>query len=152
MMIPTQMIRARRAIGFGLVALAVTLLSGCGGSDVVSVSGKVTYNGKPVTGGSLTFLPVASGESKEAGKPGGAVIQSDGTFVVGTHSENDGAIPGKHKVSFTPPEMPYPEGKDPKPGQARPKSGFERLVVKTSEIEIKSSTSNLEIELVMPGR
>jgi hypothetical protein len=45
-----QCTRPRRA---GLVGAVVLLAAGCGG--VADVSGKVTYKGKPVVTGSVTF-------------------------------------------------------------------------------------------------
>ncbi|MFL5241216.1 MAG: carboxypeptidase-like regulatory domain-containing protein [Gemmataceae bacterium] len=51
---------------------------GCGaGAKTVNVSGKVTYQGKPLPGGKITFYP------KEGGKlnPASADIQEDGTYA-----------------------------------------------------------------------
>ena len=63
--------------------------------DLIPVKGKVTYKGKPLTKGTITFEPdgygrMASGE-----------LQSDGTFVLTTLKEGDGVVAGDHRVSIT---------------------------------------------------
>ena len=64
---------------------------GCNSSNLVSVKGKVTYNDKPVTSGTISFIaddkPAAYGE-----------LQPDGTYTLHTDKPNDGATPGKYKV------------------------------------------------------
>lgn len=91
------------------VALSVfaALLSGCGGGeyDTAPVTGTVTFNGRPVTTGQIRFVP--QGESPDAvltGKPAQGKVQSDGTFVLTTYEEGDGAVIGKHRVYYSPPE------------------------------------------------
>jgi hypothetical protein len=42
------------------------------------------------------FEPLASGEDKLVGKPAYAEIQSDGSFVLSTFGDGDGAVVGKH--------------------------------------------------------
>ena len=39
------------------VALGLALALGCGARDKGEVVGKVVFNGQPVTGGSITFVP-----------------------------------------------------------------------------------------------
>ncbi len=64
-----------------LIALLPVLLLvayGCGGNKAApaGVSGKVTYQGKPVTGGQISFIPDGSGS------PYTSQIKSDGTYQV----------------------------------------------------------------------
>ena len=50
----------RLYVKFSLLCLALMTLQGCGGSDEVEkhqVTGTVTYNGKPIEKGSITFDP-----------------------------------------------------------------------------------------------
>jgi hypothetical protein len=56
-----------------LVLLALPLASGCGGQAKGTVSGKVTYQGKPVPSGFVTFLV-------ENGAPVHSDIRSDGSY------------------------------------------------------------------------
>ncbi len=87
------------------------MTTGCGGSGnrlpTAKASGVVLYDNAPLNGGSLLFVPVAGGPSAQA------MINSDGTFVVGTYTQSDGAVPGEYQVSVTPGPDPSEEGKLP---------------------------------------
>ncbi|UUO08725.1 hypothetical protein M4951_10500 [Blastopirellula sp. J2-11] len=70
------------------------LISGCssgGRLETAAVTGKVTYQGKPLPYGSISFRP-------EAGSPAYAKIKEDGTYSLSTFGNGDGAIVGKHQV------------------------------------------------------
>ena len=125
-------------------------LSGCAESgqyDTAPVKGSVTFEGKPVEGGALTFVPAGAG----SGKPGAAQVQSDGTYVLGTYVEADGAVLGKHKVSYSPPTVELPEGVELQPGESTPPSPWDGLVPKTAEVEVAVGSNRIDIELVAPG-
>jgi hypothetical protein len=84
-----------------LAALCCGACWGCGpaGSgrmpDAIPVKGKVLYKGQPVTKGSVTFEP--DGFGREAhGR-----IQSDGSFVLTTYKDGDGAVAGHHRVAVS---------------------------------------------------
>ena len=80
-------------VTFGLLLLS--LLGGCQrGPKIVPVRGTVTYQGKPLRTGSVIFQPAM-------GQPASGIIQSDGTFVLSTRKEGDGATVGPHKVKIT---------------------------------------------------
>lgn len=60
---------------FSLAALTLCLCLGCGGSEpTTTVTGKVTYEGKPVTSGVINFRAVNGGD------PFGGGLQTDGTY------------------------------------------------------------------------
>jgi hypothetical protein len=84
----------RRVVTCGALVCSVLVLAGCGGDRLrtAKVNGKVTYKGKPVPNGTVTFIPEGGGPSATG------EIQSDGTFTMTTYSSGDGAILGKHKV------------------------------------------------------
>lgn len=135
-----------------LVAAGLVGLVGCdGGPEVARVGGAVTYKGKPVTGGSLTFVPQANGKPLP-GKPASAVVQEDGTYKLATLGADDGAVVGKHTISYSPPVLPFPPGKDPPQGASPPPSGFEGLAPKTTEVEVRSGTNTIDIELAPAKR
>ncbi|MBI3469435.1 MAG: hypothetical protein HY000_41060 [Planctomycetes bacterium] len=82
-----------------LVLALVTLPAlGCGEKsntpETAPVTGTVTYKGKPVIGGTVTFIP-----EQGPGNPGIGDIQSDGTYSLTTYDRDDGAVLGKHKVT-----------------------------------------------------
>ena len=102
----------KRALAIGRLAALAGLLAGCGsGEDLPAttpVKGKVTYQGQPVPKGTVTFQPAN-------GRPATGQIQPDGTFVLSTFGDKDGAIPGKHAVMIVsqdgdPTKMPSSPG------------------------------------------
>lgn len=110
------------------VAVVCFCLPGCGGNQfpVAPAKGKVVAGGKPVTSGSITFVPMGSVDSLEAGKPASAAIGADGTFVLSTFNRFDGAILGKHKVQYNGTEDEDSEEDEPasegEEGSAEPKT------------------------------
>ncbi len=81
--------------------LGALALSGCGSNEgphaspTVQVKGKITYQGKPMSKGEITFEPVNIGREAQG------AIQSDGTYVMTTFKKDDGAVPGVHRVAIT---------------------------------------------------
>jgi hypothetical protein len=75
-------------------------LFGCGGSDGVGqVEGKVSYQGKPILSGTVTFTSI------DPKKPaGGGGINPDGTYFA------DGVPTGECKVTVTSPGAPAGSG------------------------------------------
>jgi hypothetical protein len=146
------------------LSLVAALLTGCGGGeyDTAPVTGTVTFNGQPVTTGKIRFVP--QGESPDAlltGKPAAGEVQSDGTFVLTTYEEGDGAILGKHRVYFSPPEgnstdetQELDANGDPLPSKATTQKGpfancgfaTEKIVEDTADGE---NTYNLELTTVV---
>lgn len=80
----------------------VLALVGCGGNKfpVAKVSGVCNCNGQPLTAGLVVFEPVPKpgSDRKESGRAAAGVIQQDGTYVLSTFGNNDGAIVGTHRV------------------------------------------------------
>jgi hypothetical protein len=89
--------RARVLLGCLLVAVL-----GCGGSKkFASVSGKVTMNGKPLAGATVSFQPVAP-EGAPAPGPGSVGKTDDnGDFRLETTTGQSGALVGPHRVSIS---------------------------------------------------
>lgn len=82
-----------------LATISFLMLAGCGpGFTVAPVSGKVTCKGVPIKDASITFSPIGKEGEKEPGKAAGGSVDDNGQFFVGTYSEKDGAILGKHRV------------------------------------------------------
>jgi hypothetical protein len=93
------------------------LLAGCGPSrpTTVPVSGRVTWQGKPVVEGRITFYPTA-------GRPATAAIGPDGVYHLRTFEANDGAVPGKHCVTIEAKHVSRP--KQPKSIEQEMREGF----------------------------
>lgn len=93
-----------RNVSFGLVWVLGAALSGCGGAasppgsdeekPLVPFSGVVTYNGKPLQGAMITFLPV-----DERGTIGQGDTDAEGKFSL-KYQGRPGTAPGPYKVSI----------------------------------------------------
>ncbi len=82
------------------LGLAACLVTGCGGGGgprpaTGKVHGKVLYNGKPLTKGTVIFVPIL-GKGGETGQSASGAIDPDGSFTLTTFNSNDGAILGQH--------------------------------------------------------
>ncbi len=89
---------------FFSVGLLVMLLVpfGCSSQiSVVPVTGTVEYNGEPVVGAAVTFVP-------EEGKSASGITDSSGKFTLTTNEDGDGAIPGNHTVTVLALAAPMP--------------------------------------------
>lgn len=124
-----------------LAGACLLFVAGCG-SSANSVTGKVTFQGQPVTGGNITLVPEAGG-----GKPAAADIQADGMFTMKPGSDTGGAVTGRNRVMYSAPVMELPAGTELQPGQRPPMSPFEGLRPKTEIVEVKSGKNSIEIEL-----
>ena len=138
-----------------LLAAALPLLSaGCGGADqmpTAAVSGSVTHDGKPVPGGTILFLPIASESQKDPGKGASGVVK-DGAYTLSTYSEGDGAIIGKHRVVYSAPQVEQASAASPEGGHnAQPeKSPYEGMTADPAEVEVTASTDKIDIKLIKP--
>jgi hypothetical protein len=81
-----------------LAALALLALLGCGrsGPEMARVTGKVTYQGKPVPKGTIAFIAVDSHARNATG-----AIAPDGTYRLQTEEPNDGAQLGEYRVTVS---------------------------------------------------
>ncbi len=134
---------------FGGLAFVIGCGGGSGEKPTASVTGKVTFNGEPVKGGSLNFAPAGGGA--EPGKPGTAEIGEDGTYSVSTYGDGDGAVVGPHTVSYSAPspEAAEAEGGDEGHVAAKP-SEYDGLVPKETKVTVESGGSTIDVELVKP--
>jgi hypothetical protein len=131
-----------------LAAFSVIVMTGCG-SKSNAVTGKVTYNGQPVTGGSLTFLPVTSsaGDPQAAGKPAAANVDSAGNYKLIPGGDSGGAAKGMNRVVYSAPVSDIPAGVELQPGQGPAPSPFDGLRPKTETVEVKPGNNTIDIEL-----
>ncbi len=117
-----------------------------------TVKGNVTYNGKKVTAGNLTFFPDVPEEQVEAGKPAVATIQPDGSYQLSTYSKNDGALPGTYRVAYAPPSPEAAEGEADLQKIAEQARQYGALGVPTTfRVTIKPGVNQINIKLVQVG-
>lgn len=90
--------RHRRGCSAAAIAALSLLLPACGssGPEMASVSGKVTYEGNPVTKGTISFQPL-----DPAGRPAVGEIGPDGSYSLQTEVPGDGALLGEYRVAIT---------------------------------------------------
>ena len=120
-------------------ALGPAGCGGAGGNDMAPVHGTVTLDGKPLAEGFVFVTPAE-------GKMATGAIQSDGSFVLGTNSDSDGAKTGTHPVTVKPP--PPQEGMPPSAvAQTLPRH-YRKASTSGLTVEVKPNTDNeLKIEL-----
>jgi hypothetical protein len=134
--------RTPAALGLTLAAVLLLGLTGCG-SGKATVSGRVTFNGEPVSRGSITLLP-AGGKGQPAGgnvenggfsirevEPGEKTVQIMAVYPIGREKRDDGSeleivgdllpadwgLDSKHTLTVTAPTTTHEfaiEGPDPR--------------------------------------
>lgn len=95
----------------GCLCLACVFLATANGCSkgvslkTVPVTGKVTLDGKPLSGATVTFLQASPGADGSGGAPSSGITGADGSYKLITMASGrdivDGAPPGNYKVSVT---------------------------------------------------
>jgi hypothetical protein len=130
---------ARYAVLFaGAVSI---LIAGCGDGRPkrVPVAGQVLIDGKPLTTGSVQFVP-------EGGRPSQGEIDASGRFRLTCYEKDDGALVGTHRVAII-------SAKELSPYEVRWFTPKKFADFKTSGItkEITGPTEDLVIEISWEG-
>jgi len=85
-------------LAVAIVGMGAVLIVGCGDTTGLEkrypVSGKVTYQGKPLEKGRINFIP-----TQDTGRAAAGEIE-DGEYSLTTAEPGDGAIPGSYKVTI----------------------------------------------------
>ena len=112
---------------------------------MAKVTGKVTYNGKPVSKGTVTFITTVEGGGRNAT----GEIQPDGSYKLQTEAPGDGAQLGEYKVTiyshddvildYTPPKPIPPKILVPEKYEKPGTSGL------TKKVERGSNTINFDL-------
>jgi hypothetical protein len=87
---------ALRWVSLSLMGVICVVIAGCGesgGPRLYPATGKVTYNGTPVTGANLTFV-------HSDGQVSAASTDGQGAFAMVTFGR-PGAVPGQYQVAIT---------------------------------------------------
>ncbi len=96
-------IAARRRTFAFCAALSISL-AGCGSSatgdrlPVFPATGRLVFDGRPVTGAYIVLHPKTAGEGRSIPRPH-AVAAADGSFTLTSYESNDGAPAGDYAVT-----------------------------------------------------
>jgi hypothetical protein len=124
-----------------LLLLTLPLAVGCGDSSIerVPVSGQVLIDGRPLTSGTIQFVP-------EEGRPASAAIQSDGRFELASESvgraKEIGTAPGRYRVQVASSKIV-----DEKTIQWNAPSKYADFRTSGLEVTIDTPTKDLRIQL-----
>ena len=89
-------------VGTGFLATVL----GCSTERSAPVSGRVTFDAKPLAGAHVTFQPLAGGESPDPGGGSYGVTAADGSYTLQlVQGEGAGAVVGKHRVEISMPNL-----------------------------------------------
>jgi hypothetical protein len=148
--------RALAQLHLAAALSALAVVGGCGGPsfDVAPVRGLVTVDGKPMPQGRVMFAPLAREGTAEVGKPAYGVIQPDGTYVLGTFDDDDGAVVGEHWITIysAPPYVERPPDA-PEPPDQMPKNipKFVKMKVPGGRVSVEAGKDN-ELNIRLTSR
>ena len=123
------------------VLITALVAAGCGGKRPYPVEGKIVFSDGTAATALAGFL-VGMDSGGQVGANG--MVQADGSFRVGTYENDDGALPGKYRVSLTPPDPPLDQPA-PKP-IIDPKYGDFATSGLNAEIKAGSNPITLTVE------
>jgi hypothetical protein len=84
------------------LALVALWVPGCGDPKVVSVSGRVTFDGQPLAGAHVVFQPISAGKEMNPGSGSYGITDADGRYTLKVVDTGEsGAFIGKHRVEIT---------------------------------------------------
>ena len=139
-----------RAVALIILGAAVLALAGCGSNQLKTavVRGTVTYKGKPVPNGTISFVPTS-------GPSATGEIQPDGSYVLTTYRKGDGAVLGPHTVVIVAMQDMsdrLPEARQPLPPAIIPLK-YTSLATSDlkADVENKENTINFDLQ-GEPGR
>jgi hypothetical protein len=120
----------RNPVKFVSIAFLAVALCGCSKSaNVGEVTGRVTYQGKPVAFAAVEFQPLGDGKSSLGW------TDENGDYTAMYTLSQEGVLIGKHKVSL---RTYPPEGESPPPVPAEYAQG--------KEFEVLPGSNRLDIE------
>ncbi len=124
-----------------VVLFSLPAITGCNenGRALAPVSGLITLDGKPLSGGSIVCQPLAPPGSIIAGKGSGAYCDADGRFQLETLDGRPGAVVGEHRVRIYGPRTQQAAVSDGDGGRA-----------KARELVPKKYNHNTELTLTVP--
>lgn len=122
-----------KCVAARLLSASLALFVGCAdGPELANVTGKVTYNGKPVIGATIYFIPL------DDGKQSIGYTDDDGQYELQYTLQRSGALIGRHRISI----------------QIFPRKGIEPVPVPAKyggssevQVDVVSGSNRFDIEL-----
>jgi len=139
-----------RRMAFQAAGLSLIIAWGCGTGDskpfpnMVLCSGEITFDGKPLDHGTVTFAPIDPNGESAYGKI------SNGQFQMMTTVSAPGVIKGQYRVkveSLGPPPPKVP-GQMPLPGISLIPEKYGNPQTSGLEVDIQKKNSPVKLELV----
>lgn len=121
-------------LSIGLITAGCSMLAGCGGSNLATVRGNVTFDGTPLETGSIVFEP-ADG----IGPVAGGIIEN-GQYLL---SDDSAAMPGTKIVRIT---AARPTGRKIEGGPPSPPGTLVDEVIYVPDRYGKDSTQSVQLE------
>jgi len=93
----TTIVMSKHILRVATLSLFLGVIGGCGGggAGTSGVSGHIKYKGKPLAKANVSFTPLDGASRAATG-----LTDDSGYYKLGTFSSNDGALPGKYRVSI----------------------------------------------------
>jgi hypothetical protein len=137
-----------RASSLALLLAVLAFSAGCGGGSMGEVHGKITFDGKPVTAGSVTFAPQGGSDPNNPGRSATGTPNDKGEFQLSTHTLNDGARVGQHLVTYSAPQPPETTDPELRKKMMKAYQDFGSLTLPENHtVEIKSGRNDIVLEL-----
>lgn len=107
----------------------------------VPVTGSVSYQGKPLTSGTITFSP----NNKDSGHAAWGNLGAGGSYSLTSIKTNDGALPGEYKVAV----IAYIPGTATKssPGKPAIPPKYSRHAESGLTATVNNTTTSLDFDL-----
>ncbi len=143
---PRSKVNGLKNASYATVLLALLISSGCGGRGpayrTVPVKGVLTCQGKPIAQVQVLFSPKAEHgrEEKAPGRAAMARTDENGRFELSTYGLHDGAVIGKHTVTFIvldDPRAPVPEESKKNAAPCLPLSLEIEVTPKMEEVQLR---------------
>ena len=128
-----------------IVPMLLLAAVGCSKSpyEFLPVHGSVTIDGQAMSGGRVMFAPVAKAGGTDAGQRAFGAIQPDGGFVLGTVSDDDGAVVGTHWITvFAPSQDNSQPALNRTSNSPAAAPGFSRITVPSGAVEVLAGQDN----------
>ncbi|WP_145062745.1 hypothetical protein [Adhaeretor mobilis] len=142
-----KLIRDSRPLRLLAACLFAVALAGCDSpsyeQDTAPVSGRVTLDGEPLTQGIVYLLP-------SKGRSAKGLIKQDGSFVLKTYSEGDGAQVGTHPATVAALPGDDMDSATKKPSVTVPRR-YSRPATSGLTVEVKPGENN-EVEFALTSK